>query len=64
MKAKFMTCQRCDTPFIETEKEAERRRLMDAKLLCEDCQDVIKKEAIRRGIGPLYYASSTEPVMV
>jgi hypothetical protein len=62
-QAKWRDCLRCETMFVETKEEMERRLFLDSKQLCEDCLEEFEQIKEKRGLGKFYYIGRTEPVM-
>ena len=61
LNVKLKDCQRCGNPVVETKAEAERRRLLDYKVLCACCEEEFEEVKVERKLGNLYYMTSTEP---
>ena len=60
---KWQECRRCNAPFLESKEDAERRRFLDAALICICCEKELEQEIERRKLGKLYYVGNTEPFM-
>ena len=62
-KSKWQECKRCGGPFIETNEQAERRRFLDAAIICPVCEEEFEQIKKDKKLGKLYYIGNTEPVM-